>query len=154
MPEGDRVRLSCSRQRKTGLPLVLFDGANFHNCSGFFSPPYPVLRLSNVTTEAAAEASGISSRTMRRYMQDPAFARAYRDGRRAMLEERVSALQQASQAALETLRTALDDEDANVRVRAARAIFDYAYKGLEVERSLRETEELAAEVEELKRALL
>jgi HEAT repeat protein len=90
---------------------------------------------------------------MRRYMQDPAFAKAYRDGRRAMLEERVSALQQASQAALETLRTALDDEDANVRVRAARAIFDYAFKGLETERRIREVEELARDIEELKREL-
>jgi hypothetical protein len=109
--------------------------------------------LTNVTTEAAAEQSGISSRTMRRYMQDPAFAKAYRNGRRAMLEERVSALQQASQVALETLRTALDDEDANVRVRAARAIFDYAFKGLETERRIREVEELARDIEELKREL-
>ena len=70
-----------------------------------------------------------------------------------MLAESVAGLQNVSLKAINALSDALDVEDVGDRIRAARAVLDYWHKGIETERRVNETEELAAEIEELKREL-
>lgn len=74
------------------------------------------------TTTEAADAGGISPRTLRRWQDDPAFRREVARLRAGLLDHTVGALVDAALDAVATLHRALDAEDESVRVRAARAI--------------------------------
>src|SRR5215207_3376238 len=72
------------------------------------------------TIEAAAAETGVTSRTLRRWIsEDPLFAVEYRSARRAALDAAISSLQCGAVEAVEALRSALAERSVNVRVRAA-----------------------------------
>lgn len=78
---------------------------------------------------AAAEACGISERTLLRWCKMPSFAAAYQALGRAQYLDALAQLKAASRDATEVLRAALDDPSSAVRVRAAAAILDAASRG-------------------------
>lgn len=99
------------------------------------------------TLEEAAGAIGLTSRTLRRYLEDPIFLNEYRRLRRTVWEVSVSELQAASGEAVATLRANLHAESAAVQVRSARSILDHARNGLE-------TTDLLERLENLERRLM
>lgn len=104
--------------------------------------------------EAAQECDlGVS--TIRRYLRDPTFSRAYREGRGLVLQETIASLQQAGVDAVGILRESMAPEvdDQNLRLRAARLVLDYTLKATELERRMREQDELEARLEEIEEAL-
>jgi hypothetical protein len=75
-------------------------------------------------TQAAAE-SGISARTLRRWLaEDPDFAAEVAEVRTGLLDEAVGRITAAAGEAVETLRGALTDPDGRNRVQAARVLLD------------------------------
>jgi hypothetical protein len=86
--------------------------------------------------QAAAEASGINEKTLRRWLrEDAAFQTAYRDARRAVVQHAITQVQQATGEAVETLRSVMQDAEApaSARVSAAKAILETALKGIEID---------------------
>jgi hypothetical protein len=86
--------------------------------------------------QAAAEASGVHEKTLRRWLrEDPAFQAAYREARRAVVQQAIVQIQQATGDAVETLRQVMraTDAPASARVTAAKAILETAIKAVEVE---------------------
>jgi hypothetical protein len=88
--------------------------------------------IAHPTFEAAAASLGTHERTVRRWLAQPAFARAYRQARRRVVEDAVARLQKASTAAVMTLALALRADRATDRIRAAVAILDRGLKGVEL----------------------
>ncbi len=75
-----------------------------------------------MSTDATGEAVGASGRTVRRWREDLEFQSLVDTGRRAMRAEAAAALGSAAREAVDVLCSALKDESANVRVRAALGI--------------------------------
>ncbi|MGW3352567.1 helix-turn-helix domain-containing protein [Nonomuraea rubra] len=77
------------------------------------------------TTDQAAQAGGVSGRTVRRWLADDhAFAARVKELRGELLDRAVGALVDASLEAIATLRCSLHAESESVRVRAATAILN------------------------------
>lgn len=72
-----------------------------------------------LTTEKAGQEVGVTGRTVRRWLEDPAFEAEVAAARRLILSEAVAALGAAARDAVTTLHEALTDESASIRVRAA-----------------------------------
>ena len=91
--------------------------------------------LSQRNLDEAARTTGISTRTLIRWMKDPEFDAAYRKGRRLAFEQSVARLQQASGAAVSTLLKIMVDPAAphSTRVRAADSVLDHSAKSIELE---------------------
>ena len=86
--------------------------------------------------QAAAEASGIHEKTLRRWLRDDAvFQTAYREARRAVVQHAIVQVQRATGEAVETLRQVMRDADApaSARVSAAKSILETAVKAVELE---------------------
>src|SRR5690242_17241914 len=81
--------------------------------------------------EAACEAR-VSERTLRAWLREPEFARAFSEARREYLEMAISRLQRASGAATSKLMALLDAADDGVALRAAQGLLDRAVKGAEL----------------------
>src|SRR5215212_7379859 len=77
------------------------------------------------TLEAAAERTGVSVRTMRRWLTDPLFEVEYRHARRQALDEGIAALQCGVSEAAEVLRDALGERNVHARIRAALGLLEY-----------------------------
>jgi len=103
--------------------------------------------LTKRNVEEAAQAAGIGTRTLMRWLQIPEFQKAYREARRQAFGQAIARLQQATGAAAATLMKIMVDPTAppSVRVRAADSIFDHAAKAIEME-------DIEARVSELERA--
>lgn len=84
--------------------------------------------------KAAAQQAGVGETTLWRWLKDDAFAAAYRDGRRRLLEATASRLTADSAAASQALREIAEDRTApaSARVAAARAIIEHSIKAVEV----------------------
>lgn len=81
----------------------------------------------------AAGKAGIAERTLRTWLKLPAFLVAYRAARRELVEGAVSRMQAATGQAVDTLvAVAKDGPRPADRVRAAVAILDHAFRGLEL----------------------
>ena len=80
------------------------------------------------TMAEASARSGISERTLRRWLAEPRFMAVFRRMTFARCGEAVVALQAASTDAVRVLRQALDSKSVAVRVRAAIAILDLAVR--------------------------
>jgi hypothetical protein len=99
--------------------------------------------LTHPSIEAAAKSCGLTERTLRRYLKENAFFRdAYREARDELFAEAVGNLRRIAIKAIAGLESAIDDPDVNVRIRAYRSILDYLFKGVDLERKIKETEEL------------
>ena len=103
--------------------------------------------LTKRNVEEAAQAAGISARTLMRWLKVPEFQKAYREARRAVFSQAIARLQQATGAAASTLMKIMVDPaaPASVRVRAADSILDHSAKAIELE-------DIEARVSELERA--
>jgi hypothetical protein len=103
--------------------------------------------LSQRNIDEAARTAGISTRTLLRWLQLPEFQKAYRQARRDAYSQAVARLQQGTSAAATILLKTMIEPGtpASVRVRAAEAIFNHAFKAIEIE-------DIEARVSELEQA--
>lgn len=99
--------------------------------------------LATRTLVEAAEVSGVSERTLRRWMASEPFAATYRTEARASAREAVSAVLAAQREAVEVLRTQMHTGAPATRVRAAVALL-----GLGVKVREDDVEERLAELEQ------
>jgi hypothetical protein len=88
--------------------------------------------LETGTIEGAAKKVGVSERTLRRWLDDPAFAGAYRRARAEVLGFALGALQRAVADAEDTLKKAMKGKGTAVQVSAARAVIEHALRSVEV----------------------
>jgi transposase-like protein len=91
--------------------------------------------LTQRNVEEAARTVGISTQTLYRWLKEPEFEAAYREGRRAAVSQSYARLQQASSAAASTLFKLMVDANApaSTRVRAANSVLDHARHAVEIE---------------------
>ena len=88
--------------------------------------------LCQPTILEAAKTVGIGEATLRRWLKLDDFTAAYRGARQQAVESGIARLQSATMAASDALLELLGAESEAVRLRAATAILDYAYKGVEM----------------------
>jgi transposase-like protein len=113
--------------------------------------------LSHRNIEDAADAIGISTKTLLRWMKEPEFDSSYREARRAAFGQSVARLQQASGAAVTTLLKVMVDQNtpASTKVRAADSVLNHTAKAIElddVEARLTELERANEAAKEMKKA--
>jgi hypothetical protein len=92
--------------------------------------------LAQRTIAAAAHQVGVGERTLLRWLQeDSTFQTAYREARRAVVQQAITQVQRATGEAVETLRSVMQDADApaSAKVSAAKVILETAVKGVELE---------------------
>jgi hypothetical protein len=91
--------------------------------------------LSQSGIDQAARVAGIGTRTLMRWLQNPAFKAAYHKARRDAFGQATARLQQASGAAVSTILKIMLDKDnpAASRLRAAESVVDHAAKAIEIE---------------------
>lgn len=89
-----------------------------------------VALLTQPTKEKAAAAAGITSKTLRGYLDDPEFQAEYKKAFAGLVEDATRQAQQAIEPALSTLREIVEDgdENAQARISAARSILEYSMK--------------------------
>jgi hypothetical protein len=88
--------------------------------------------LSESTINAAAVKTGIGEATLQRWLKLPAFVLAYRDARRQLVRDAVGRLQGGVGEAVDALLAiAKDGKRESDRVRAAIALLDHAFRGIE-----------------------
>ena len=104
--------------------------------------------LSEPTLKAAAASASISETTLWRWLREPGFKNAYRRARSEALGRATARLQALAGEAVETLAQVHRDPGVSphVRVSAARAVLELAYKSFELE-------DLEARLEELEEAV-
>ena len=113
--------------------------------------------LSEPTIAQAAAKASVSESTLLRWLAEPSFKSRYRDARRQIVEVAVAGLQQATSEAVATLSRNLQCGVPASEIAAAKAVLDFAVKGVELvdlaERveALEQASELAAEREKGKR---
>jgi len=85
------------------------------------------------TLADAAHAVGIGERTLRNWLKRPTVLAAYRAARRELVQRSIARVQAASGTAVDTIVAVAKDgpKDAD-RVRAAVALLDHAYRGMEL----------------------
>ncbi len=89
--------------------------------------------LSTRTIAEAAEAAGVSSRTLERWLSESnEFVAEYRAARRRVVEGAISQLQDATTEAVDCLKRNLSCGTPSTEVRAASVILDHALKAVEV----------------------
>jgi hypothetical protein len=91
--------------------------------------------LTQRNTDEAARATGVSPKTLLRWLQIPEFSDASRRARREAFGQSIARLQQASSAAATTLLKIMLDVNApaSTRVRAADSVLDHAKHAIELE---------------------
>ena len=94
-----------------------------------------VALLNQRTVDEAARVVDISSRTLYRWLKQPAFAAAYREARHEVYGQSIARLQQMSPAAVSTLAKIMVDPNAPAasRVRAADCVLERAGRATEFE---------------------
>ncbi len=104
--------------------------------------------LTSPSKAAAAQAAGISPRTLRDYLADPVFQAEYRRAFAGLVEDATRQVQQAISPALSTLREIVEsgDENAQARILAARTILEYSMKLTEQTDILVRLEELEGQI--------
>jgi DNA-binding MurR/RpiR family transcriptional regulator len=83
----------------------------------------------------AAHQCGIGEVTLHRWLKDAGFQTAYREARRAVVQQAITQVQRATGEAVETLRNVMQDPEApaSARVSAARVVLETAVKAVELE---------------------
>jgi len=84
---------------------------------------------------AATAGCGVAEATIHRWLKDDGFQIAYREARRAVVQQAITQVQRATAEAVATLRAVMQDSEcpASARVSAAKAILETAVKGIEIE---------------------
>jgi AcrR family transcriptional regulator len=83
--------------------------------------------LNTSSVRDAATKSGLSEETLYRYLRDEDFKNQYELAKRQVVEAAVSALQQAANEAVETLRRNLTCDNPQAEIRAAQLILDNVF---------------------------
>ena len=91
--------------------------------------------LAQPTINAAAQQADIGERTLLRWLKDDAFQVAYREARRAVVQQAITHVQRVCSDAVSTLQTVMADTDApaSARVSAAKAVLETAVKAVALE---------------------
>jgi hypothetical protein len=97
----------------------------------------------------AAEAIGVSARSLRAWLKEPQFAAAFRQARQEVVEVAIGGVQQLTGAAVMTLQEALSDGNLNERLRAVSLVMNHALKGLETADMLARLEAMEQRLTEL-----
>lgn len=89
--------------------------------------------LSEPTKEKAAAAAGITSKTLRKFLDDVEFQKEYRAAFTSMVSDAVRQAQKALSPALATLEKIMKDDEQNgqIRVSAARSLLEFSLKATE-----------------------
>ena len=100
--------------------------------------------LTHPTREEAAKAAGTTSKTLRTYLEDPAFQAAYKAALAELLEDATTQAKQSLNPALTALREITEDREqqSQARVSAARSLLEYSLKLTEQVDILTKLEEL------------
>lgn len=87
------------------------------------------------TLTDAAKQSGVGTRTLFRYLKDPAFIECYRAARAEQVRQAVCQVQRIGAKAAKVLEQVLDDAFAkpSARVMAARTVLDLGLRAVEME---------------------
>ena len=83
--------------------------------------------LNSSSVRDAATQSGLSEETIYRYLRDEDFKNEYKTAQLAVVESAVSALQNAANEAVETLRRNLTCDNPQAEIRAAQLILDNVF---------------------------
>jgi hypothetical protein len=91
--------------------------------------------MTHRSLDEAANATGISTQTLVRWLKFPEFDEAYREARRAAFSQSIARLQQASSAAVSTLLKLMVDPQtpASTRVRAADSVLNHTKHAIGIE---------------------
>lgn len=91
--------------------------------------------LAEATVAKAASACGVGERTLHRWLDEPIFARAYRNARRQAFSHAVSLTQRYAPLAIQTLAKIMTDPEAPYpsRVSAASALLKIGRDSLELD---------------------
>jgi hypothetical protein len=108
--------------------------------------------LTEATLEAAARKTGVSVRSVKTWMREPSFRRAYREARQAVLERTTALLLAMTSKAVVKLYEAMDEEDAAIRLRAATTVLSYVNETIAKVDLAEDLAELRRQVEETQRA--
>jgi hypothetical protein len=102
--------------------------------------------IQHPTQAKAAEACGITVRTIQRWLLEPSFAAAFRDAKTQLFAATTNRLRQAGPVAVRTLYQIATNEDtppgAPSRVAAARALLEFGITHVEIEDVLARLERL------------
>ena len=103
--------------------------------------------LSSRNIEEAAQVAGVDSRTIYRWLKEPAFDAEYRTARRNAYGQALARLHQIASAAVSTIAKIMVDQGtpASVRLRAADSVLAHVQKGIELQ-------DLEARMAQLERA--
>ena len=109
-----------------------------------------VALLTQPTKEKAATAAGITSKTLRSYLDNPEFRAEYRKAFSELVEDATRKVQQTLDPAVAVLREVMenDSENGQVRVSAARSVLEYGLKMTEQTDILNRLQELEAAMQE------
>jgi len=90
--------------------------------------------LIHPTLDAAATAIGVSTDTLQRWMREEAFATAYHEARREVVQRATATLSSSCAIAVNTLADVMTNaaSPAHSRIYAAKMVLDYAHRGLEL----------------------
>jgi hypothetical protein len=88
--------------------------------------------LSEPTIALAAAKASVSESTLLRWLAEPSFKARYRDARRQVVELAVTGLQQATSEAVEALSRNMRCGVPASEIAAAKAVLDFAVKGVEL----------------------
>lgn len=100
--------------------------------------------LSSDTQTEAAKKAGITERTLRNYLADPAFREEYQRRKRQLVSDATRQIQSSYKSAIKALREIVESDRASEggKISAARALLEYGQK-------FTETNEIMVAVEEL-----
>lgn len=89
--------------------------------------------LTHPTKESAAAAAGITSKTLRKFLDDPGFQAEYRAAYSRLVDDAVRQAQKSLSPAIKTLNDIMQDTEANgqIRVSAARSLLEFSLKATE-----------------------
>ena len=87
--------------------------------------------LESGSISEAADSSGLSRKTIQRYLEDKDFSEEYRTARRQVFEQNIVRLQSLHAGAVETLERNLTCNNPSVEVRAAQIIIEGNRKDFE-----------------------
>jgi hypothetical protein len=97
------------------------------------------------TMAAAAKRAGIDVRSLRRWLDEPEFAKAYRIARGRLVTDVVASLQKAGGAAVAVLKQNLKRGPIPARTKAALGLLDRLFRGTELQDVIARVEALELE---------
>ena len=108
--------------------------------------------LRTTSIEKASEDSGLSTATIKRYLADDTFAAVYRQQRMIVLASTVAGLTSLGSEAVEKIKDAMSSGDPNTELRAACRVLDYITRLVELERRIRDQDEIEERLRRLEEA--